>query len=159
MSWLEEHGLTLKPDLLSTIIIDEVDPAVVRKAAASVLGRPTDYVTSVLIVQYRLQIEWYDHHGRPVPSPVSSRFNTLLQGAPMNDDPVAAPQADSAAPKRAGLRPFCRSLIDDGITDEQALLEAVHLKFPEKAYVFGIADVRGCLRNAGKLPWTKRKKS
>ena len=56
---------------------------------------------------------------------------------------------------RAGTRPYCRSLIEAGETNEQILLEAVHEKFPEKAAQFKIADVRGCLRNAGKLDWTK----
>ena len=120
------------------------------------------------------QLEWYQAKGysnpeRPgdiAPQSVIETYNKRLAEVSVEDQNPSTPEtatsgdssitSTSSEPKvRAGTRPYCRSLIKAGELDEKVLLAAVKEKFPDRP--FNIGDVRGCLRNEGKLEWTARK--
>src|SRR5574337_308533 len=85
---------------------------------------------------------------------IGRRLCTPLPRGPMR--PSTLPTTRRSAAITRGTRPYCRQLIAEGVTDEKELLAKVKAAFPDKP--FAIGDVRGQLRVAGKLQWTKRKK-
>lgn len=176
-----DFKIPLRPGLLSTYEdlerqLNNTAGKVIRLLGTSLHLASKDLVKIKKVVQYHAQLEWYQAKGS-VPGvdkatgepnghqKVLERYNLAVQEANTVSEAEQTGPAEGAASTtvsstdgskiRAGTRPYCRSLIDAGEADEKTLLAAVNEKFPDK--VFKIGDVRGCLRNAGKLDWTKRK--
>lgn len=168
-----DFKIPLKTGLLSTLhdlesLLNNTSSKLLRTIgeAFKVPTRDLDKIKKLIIAA--TQCEWYRAKGSALPDRVTERYNITLQEAnTVSEEPTSASETSpsdestSSAVKstRVGTRPYCRTLINEGETNEQVLLDLVHAKFPEKASVFKVADVRGCLRNAGKLDWTKRKGS
>jgi hypothetical protein len=149
-------NFTLRQGLLDTTKQVEKTPNNVILRASHLLGVVTRRIeVARRLVQSWLQVEWYKAKSAEVPPTVLETFNTAREAATMEDEtPTTTPEATTEASVR-GTRPYCRQLIETGITDEKELLEAVRAKFPTAAFKMG--DVRGQLRLAGKLDWTTRK--
>lgn len=155
----------LQPGLLSTVtfIQKNIEPKTLKLLGPRLgaVSRNTDKILKLLVAY--AQLEWYTAKGSTSPESVVETYNKAVQEAAVSDAPQTSEggATDATTPEvkkeRAGTRPYCRSLIEAGETNEQTLLAAVHAKFPEKSGVFKVADVRGQLRIAGKLDWTKRK--
>lgn len=155
-----EKRFTLYPGLLTTVEAITKEPTGDLRAAARHLGAVTNRRDKhVKLLQAFAQLRWYEAKDATPPDVAQTTYTKALEEARnMSDDSTANTTKEPAAPKEPrGTRPYCRALIDAGETDEQTLLAAVHAKFPEKAGQFGIADVRGQLRVAGKLAWTSRR--
>ncbi len=174
----EQITATFRPGLLSTVedferLYTNLPTKQIRATLKNMKDCPVKVTDLTKIRRYFtsiLQIEWYQAKCSPVPQSVLETHNKAVQEVSVEEQNTSAPEtstsgeistkpANSESKVRAGTRPYCRSLIEAGETNEQILLEAVHEKFPEKAAAFKVADVRGCLRNAGVIAWTKRKGS
>lgn len=158
---LGEVVVKLEKGLAATIrLIEKWSDRDVR-AAAKFLGAVSRKLDRLrLYVAAYTQVRWYAAKGAPVPIGVAKtleRVKDEVMSAEETPTPVTD-NGDAVVPVKrtpGGTRPYCRSLIEAGELDEKVLLVAVNEKFPERKFV--MADVRGCLRNAGKLPWTPRK--
>jgi hypothetical protein len=178
-----DFRIPLKAGLLSTVTSLEQQLANTSSKIIRQLGEAFNLKTRDLnkirrVIVAATQCDWYQSKGA-IPAmcqgyrTVLETLNKRTEEANVEEQQSSTPEttdqsggtitttitANSTDKVRAGTRPYCRSLIDAGETNEQVLLEAVHAKFPEKALVFKMADVRGCLRNAGVLAWTGRKGS
>lgn len=148
----------LLPGLISTVErIDEEPTGDLRKAARHLGALTNSRGRHVKLLQALAQLKWYEAKQATPPDSVTTTYiHALEESHAMSDDaPDTTAEATPKGPR--GTRPYCRSLIDAGEVNEQTLLAAVHAKFPEKVEQFGIADVRGQLRQAGKMPWTARR--
>lgn len=169
-----DFKIPLRPGLLSSVQDLERQLNATPTKIVRLLGESFHVITKDITLIKKLvvasaQVEWYQAKGSVAPTKVLEYYNKTLQEANTVSEEIivtseTSPSGDTtviASDKtpRAGTRPYCRSLIQGGETNEQVLLEAVHAKFPEKASVFKMADVKGCLRNAGVIAWTKRKGS
>lgn len=151
---IQDQQFELCRGLASTVnAVLRRDRADLVRAARALGGTGRDAAN---VVARYAQVQWYRAKGAEPPPAVVTRFNDILTGDTEMPEPQPT-ETPAVAPKAArGTRPYCRQLIAEGVTDEKELLAKVKAAFPDKP--FAIGDVRGQLRVAGKLQWTKRKK-
>lgn len=156
-------SIPFKDGLLSTVtnIQKNIDNKTLRLVGPR-LGAVTRNIDKLrnLLVAYS-QCEWYEAKGEAIINHpvVLETYNKAVKEASVEDPTpsteTTATEGVAVKKTRVGTRPYCRSLIEDGELDETVLLAKVQEQYPDKPFKLG--DVRGCLRNAGKLPWTARK--
>ncbi len=153
--------LDLKPGIITTIdAIAKLGRSLIIRVGRNLGAKTSALAINLRLVQCYAQLKWYEAHGVTPPEVTQHHLTRTLQEAQTMSDGTETGDAPATAvePKaRRGTRPYCRQLIDAGETNEDTLLAKVHEQFPDKVAQFGKADVRGQLRQAGKLDWTGRK--
>jgi hypothetical protein len=161
---LGDVEIPLEKGLLSTCenLKKNIAPSVLRLLGPRLDCKTRDTTKIQAVLLTYAQLEWYRAKGSTCPATVIETYNNAMKEASVSEPeqtaaPESAPTTEAPKKERAGTRPYCRSLIDAGELNEAVLLAAVNERFPDKPFKLG--DVRGCLRNAGKLDWTARKGS
>jgi len=162
---LGDVEIPLGPGLLTTyeFVRDNTTPATLRLLGPRLDCSSKDPKKILAVLLAYTQLEWYQSKGQTdLPASVIETYNKAMKEAQVSEseqqtESVPTPTEAPVKKERAGTRPYCRSLIDAGELNEVVLLAAVNERFPDKAFKLG--DVRGCLRNAGKIEWTARKGS
>lgn len=135
--------LPVRRGLLNTITPIAKLPLAQLVKCASHLGaiKTRDRTKLVRVIQYALQIAWYQSKHESIPSTINDRYQLALQEARVIDPQTPYPSASDAATvsptpapapeqkKSRGARPLIRSLIGAGKSNEEILAE-VQAAFP-----------------------------